>query len=611
MTDAEEAKTNTNSSHKLDDKRTGICLIKPEYIIEGSVRSSTNDNLKENDKDKIDKGDCVDNEPEKKRLKENYRKNKPRGQNKGRKLPFKTLREHNLCPWIANLTVDEARENNECPNDACVFIHERVKYLEIKPDDIGTECHIFKSTGKCQRGASCRFGSQHITKDGFNIIDKEKYEIYKNISPRVKNKISKEIVEQLKKYRYNFTKAEKIGSKYNWKPNKMFDKSREIQNLTEMEDSEKKVGPIMDTEEIKLRVKERRRIDWKDKVMLAPLTTVGNLPFRRICKEYGADITCGEMAMAPRLLKGMREEWALVKRHECEDIFGVQITGNNPGVLTRCAQLLNDEIEVDFLDLNLACPIDLVYKQGAGCGMLNRPYILESVVQSCNEVLDIPLTVKTRTAVYVDVPIAHTLMPKFKQWGVSMINIHGRSREQRYTKLANWDYIELCAKEAEPVPVYGTGDILSYDDYARMRTTYPTVHGVSIGRGALIKPWIFQEIKEQRLIDVSSSERFEMLKKYTNYGLEHWGSDTRGVENTRRFMLEWISFLYRYVPVGILKNPPQRMNNRPPYYKGRDELETLMASPNCADWVKLSEMLLGKVPDGFNFLPKHKANAWN
>lgn len=307
--------------------------------------------------------------------------------------------------------------------------------------------------------------------------------------------------------------------------------------------------------------------------MLAPLTTVGNLPFRRICKEFGADITCGEMALAPRLLKGTREEWALVKRHESEDLFGVQIAGNNPGVLTRCCQLLNDETEVDFVDLNVGCPIDLVYKQGGGCGMLNRLNILESVVKSATEVLDIPFTIKTRTGVYADKPIAHKLMPKFKDWGASMINvrsiciticktifthlyyrnihfiqqIHGRSREQRYTKLADWEYIEQCAQAASPIPVFGTGDILSWDDYQRVRKTYPTVQGVSIARGALIKPWIFQEIKEQKLIDISSNERFDILKRYAKYGLEHWGSDTRGVETTRRFMLEWISFLYRCV----------------------------------------------------------------
>ena len=61
----------------------------------------------------------------------------------------------------------------------------------------------------------------------------------------------------------------------------------------------------------------------------------------------------------------------------------------------------------------------------------------------------------------------------------------------------------------------------------------------------------------------------------------------KGVENTRRFLLEWLSFLHRYIPVGLLEYPPQKINERPPYYRGRDELETLMASPNCADWLRI------------------------
>lgn len=138
----------------------------------------------------------------------------------------------------------------------------------------------------------------------------------------------------------------------------------------------------------------------------------------------------------------------------------------------------------------------------------------------------------------------------------------------------------------------------------------PHVSSIMIGRGALIKPWIFKEIKEQKAWKPSSTERYEILQKYVNYGLEHWGSDTKGIENTRRFLLEWQSFLYRYVPYDLLLYPPQSINQRPQRYRGRDELETLMSSSSSQDWVKLSEMLLGKVPVGFTFTPKHKANAY-
>ncbi|XP_009891607.1 PREDICTED: tRNA-dihydrouridine(47) synthase [NAD(P)(+)]-like, partial [Charadrius vociferus] len=135
------------------------------------------------------------------------------------------------------------------------------------------------------------------------------------------------------------------------------------------------------------------------------------------------------------------------------------------------------------------------------------------------------------------------------------------------------------------MPLFGNGDILSYED--ANRAMQMGVSGIMIARGALIKPWLFTEIKEQRHWDISSSERFDILKDFTNYGLEHWGSDTQGVEKTRKFLLEWLSFLCRYIPVGLLEHLPQKINERPPYYMGRDYLETLMASQNVDDWIKI------------------------
>lgn len=95
----------------------------------------------------------------------------------------------------------------------------------------------------------------------------------------------------------------------------------------------------------------------------------------------------------------------------------------------------------------------------------------------------------------------------------------------------------------------------------------------------------------------------------SNYGLDHWGSDSQGVQTTRRFLLEWLSFLHRYVPQGLTERP-QRMNQRPPPYVGRGEIETLLASPAAEDWMKISEYFLGPVPDDYQFQPKHKSNAY-
>lgn len=300
-------------------------------------------------------------------------------------------------------------------------------------------------------------------------------------------------------------------------------------------DGTKRLGFSSDYDIVKERRQEKRQVDFRDKLVLSPLTTVGNLPFRRICKEYGADITCGEMACVVPIIHGISQEWALARRHASEDIFGVQLCGNNAELISYATQVLNENCDIDFFDLNIGCPIDLIYKQGGGSALIRRPPVLESIVRSCSELLNgTSFTVKTRTGVYTNKNVAHELAPKFESWGAKAVTIHGRSREQRYTRNSDWEYIEECAKAVKSIPIIGNGDILSYQDYLEAKKTAPHVASVMIGRGALYKPWIFQEIKEQRDIDLSSKDRLEMLRKYVHYGLEHWGSDTRGVEKARR-----------------------------------------------------------------------------
>lgn len=636
----------------------GVCPIKKEYIaaqVGVNVDNGNNEDAAENEnmqeRKSTDFKDCPSPskraKPEeflvgKDDVKKKEGKIKLSGQNKSRPRTFVEDKEKIPCPTIVD--VRENEEPKKCQYLNCKFIHDPVEYLKIKPKDIDKDCYNFFIRGLCERGLACRFGGSHITEDGKNIFIPSKNMLQHE---KTLNALTHELQVKLQKRKYDFSLSENIikandlrkkQAAINIKNGKTDDTiedskkvddispstpnteeadtttvqvtSAEPQALSLPDATKVTCGVVTDEDIVSLLPREKKKINWKDKLYLSPLTTVGNLPFRRICTDMGADITCGEMVLCESLLKGMKQEWALAKRHSTEKQFGVQICGSNVYLITKAAQLLQDTTEVDFVELNLGCPIELVYRKGGGCGMLHRIPTLEASIRCASNILSVPFNVKMRTGVYQDKWIAHTLTPRIAEWGASLITLHGRSREQRYTRFADWDYIEKCAQACAPCPVFGNGDIMGYDDYIHRREQAPTVQGVMIGRGALIKPWVFQEIKEQKLIDISSCERFDILKKYTNYGLEHWGSDTRGVENTRRFLLEWLSFLYRYVPVGILEKPPQRINERPPIYVGRDDLETLMASNNCADWIKISEMLLGPVPENFQFLPKHKANSY-
>ena len=537
---------------------------------------------------------------------------KKRGRNKKRPPPMKFQRCDRLCPPF--IDVSPTRDPYpECTFPNCKFLHDAKAFVEAKAEDLSTECYAYRTFGRCRNGVVCRFAKSHIFLD-----DKGFYrnKINPDVEPSPQqefNHLKKDLQADLRRKNYDFKLSDSIiDGEF---------KAREARESAEQKNGETEAKkPKLDEPEV-IRVENdnenhykepKKAIDWKDKLYLAPLTTVGNLPFRRICKRFGADITCGEMAMGLPLLQGHTPEWALVQKHVSEDVFGIQVCGSSPHQMGRVAQLVRDgHIDVDFVDINLGCPIDLVFNKGMGSGLMPRKKPLEVMVRAMSRILDVPLTLKMRTGIYADKRIAHTLIPKaLTEWGASMVTLHGRSREQRYHRLADWSYVGECA-ETTTLPVYGNGDIVNFEDYNAYRKLAPRVSGVMIARGALIKPWVFTEIKEQRHWDISAPERLDIIKDFANYGLEHWGSDDKGVETTRRFLLEWLSFLHRYVPVGILQQPPQRMNERAPqYFKCRGDLETMLASPHCDDWIKISEMFLGKVPDEFAFEPKHKAHGY-
>lgn len=392
---------------------------------------------------------------------------------------------------------------------------------------------------------------------------------------------------------------------------------------------------------------EKRKIYFGPETpVLAPLTTQGNLPFRRLCVGLGAQITYSEMAVGLSLIQGQKSEWALMRAHESEaaspaykpkasivtnydnakDIrFGAQIAANKPWQALKTTEILSKLCPyLRVIDLNCGCPIDLICRTGAGSALLDSQSKLEKMVRGMNAVSgEVPITVKIRMGTKDNRPSAHKLVERLVHGGsmaselggtssgVAAITLHGRSKQQRYTKNANWEYISDCAalirrfneqgddlsdtiKEAESrtqpangkVYFIGNGDCYSHVDYNN-HLAEAKVDSVMIARGALIKPWIFEEIEQGQYIDKSATERLALIEQYVRYGLETWGSDEMGVGTTRRFLLEWLSFAYRYVPVGILEHLPPNLQDRPPAWRGRSDLETLLGSDNYKDWIKI------------------------
>jgi len=538
-----------------------------------------------------------------------------RGQNKksersGNVAAFRAVKMSQLCSKLAYLNscedADEAAKGTKgrfckfCKPDTDI-----AAVLAAKPPPIGDSCPVLKAWGVCPSGLNCRFDG-HIV-DGKNVdacgavltADSDWAKKLPHVGHRKGelNVFDYSLVRHLRQKTYDFDRS--AATNKDWQ--------RYVSGATD-----KPIGTLCDV--------ERLPLDFSGKTILAPLTTVGNLPFRRLCVKLGVDVTVGEMALSGSIVDGAPSDLSLLRRHETEKCFGVQVAGGDIEVMTKVAQFIDEKVDCDFVDINCGCPLDELHRKGAGSKLMGNEKKLQGVVRCMSAVLKTkPLTVKIRTAHYEDQKtklleyqgrVAHTLVPQLEDWGASAVTLHGRTARQRYTKMADWDYVKTVSKARTlGTPFAACGDVFTWEQAMEHRNDHG-VDGVMIGRGALIKPWIFTEIKEQRHWDISANERFDLMRDFCHYGLEHWGSDARGVENTRRFLLEWLSFSCRYVPIGLLEVMPPKINWRPRPYVGRSDLETKLGSPNSADWVDISEMFLGKVPDGFSFTPKHKSNSY-
>ncbi|KAI1179105.1 hypothetical protein F4777DRAFT_17370 [Nemania sp. FL0916] len=672
--------TNTTDQR---ERRQGIAPIKPEYLVSWDVQDGVDADAAEgtgaadgNDAGKADQQQDGGGKKAKK---------KQKGQNQSRSFGhFED--SFRLCN--SRVLSDEFSPKTCKFGDRCNLCHDlRVYLMDGRRPDVDAlngKCPVFESYGRCPSGWKCRFVKSHSKEiqreDGRRELvliqkgDHSELDEDQDARPGVVNVASSDVKWDLARKK---VKLEKSEAYIKW-----LDRDSEITHkiYNRKQGTEDEPADPNQLEELRaqfvdppFKASEKRKIYFgRETPVLAPLTTQGNLPFRRICSELGAQITYSEMAMSLPLIQGQKAEWALMKTHESElasprftpengsvvegydnskDLkWGAQISGNQPWVAMKAAEALARFIpHLRVIDLNCGCPIDMVYQAGAGSGLLDTPNKLEKMVRGMNAVSgEIPITVKLRTGVRDGRPTAQRLIerlafgnPDFRDRlgapGTAAITLHGRSRQQRYTKKANWEYIAECAALiqsyktkrdeltdtiAQPdestqantgssgkIYFVGNGDCFSHVDYFA-HIASARVDSVMIARGAMIKPWIFEEIEKGQYLDKSASERLGYIEKFVRYGLEAWGSDEIGLGHTRRFLLEWLSFTCRYIPIGLLERLPPNIQDRPPMYRCRNDLETLLASTNYKDWIKISEMFLGPAHPNFTFQPKHKSNSY-
>lgn len=282
---------------------------------------------------------------------------------------------------------------------------------------------------------------------------------------------------------------------------------------------------------------------FREVIAMAPMAIGGNLPYRRLCREFGADLTCSEMVIADKLVQG--GERPLLRYHPSEQTFGVQLCGKHADTLAEAARIAADR-GARFVDLNFGCPIDLIVRRGGGAALLKRPRKLAELVAAVRAAVALPLSVKIRSGYSEDRINAVEVAQLAAAAGADALVVHGRTRAQRYKRSADWGIIGDVAG-AVAVPVLGNGDLLTPWDLARRRAETP-VRSFVVARGCLIKPWIFRELREGRPWEPTTAERWAVMRRYLDYALEHFGHDAKGQERARRFVLWHLHFWHRWRP---------------------------------------------------------------
>ncbi len=227
--------------------------------------------------------------------------------------------------------------------------------------------------------------------------------------------------------------------------------------------------------------------------VLAPMAGVTDLPFRLLCRQWGAGLVCTEMVSAKAILFNNKKTFDLMRIREDERPVSLQLFGSDPDIISEAAKRV-EELPFDILDINMGCPVPKEVKNGDGAALMKDPLLAGRIVEKTAGAIKKPVTVKIRKGFDGEHVNAVEVARIARESGAAAVTVHGRTREQMYTGSADWDII-AAVKDALDIPVIGNGDVKTPEDAERMMKE-TGCDGVAIGRAARGNPFMFRDIKD-------------------------------------------------------------------------------------------------------------------
>ena len=271
---------------------------------------------------------------------------------------------------------------------------------------------------------------------------------------------------------------------------------------------------------------------------LSPMDDISDMPFRELCKSFGADLLITEFIASEALNREAEKSYRKMRFTPAQHPIGIQIFGANEEELVQCVDIVEAQ-QPDFIDINWGCPVRKVAGKGAGSGILKDIPKMLRITEAVVRRAHLPVTIKTRLGYDADDKPIVELAERLQDVGIAALSIHGRTKTQMYQGSADWTLIgEVKNNPRMHIPIFGNGDIVTPQQAVEAKQKYG-VDGILIGRGAIGNPWIFEQT--QRLLrgvterPITVQERVDICRRHLLAAVEFKGEHTAMFEMRKHY----------------------------------------------------------------------------